>query len=105
LNLLKPNALGFIMAKYVKKIETPDLSQAFTPELLGQAIKARRTQSGLRIEDAAALCGVAKQTLMNVEHGQHTSQLESILQICTALGIKLFIQPWLLNDEEPNVWQ
>jgi len=93
------------MAKQIKRITSPDLSQTFTPELLGQAIKARRTQSMLRIEDAAALCGVAKQTYMKVEHGQQTAQFGYVLQICSALGIKLFIAPWQDNDEANNDWK
>lgn len=48
------------MEKQVKRLATPDLTQKLTPKLLGQVIKARRTQSNLRQEDAAALCGVAK---------------------------------------------
>ncbi len=92
------------MGKQIKRINTPDLKQMLTPGLLGQAIKARRTQSKLRIEDAAALCGVAKQTFMKIEHGQATVQLNHVLQICFALGIKLFIAPWT-EDEESNDWK
>lgn len=92
------------MPKRIKKLPTPDLSQPLKPELLGQAIKARRTQSHLRLEDAAALCNVAKDTLMQIEHGHHSSQLGSILQICNALGIKLFIQPWQENKEADDGW-
>ncbi|MFN7097742.1 MAG: helix-turn-helix domain-containing protein [Gammaproteobacteria bacterium] len=87
------------MVKQIKILKTPDLSQTLTPALLGQAIRARRTQSKLRLEDAAALCGVAKQTFMNIEHGQSTSQLSSILQICAGLGIKLHILPWYEMSE------
>lgn len=93
------------MAKKIKKINTPDLKQMLTPALLGQAIKARRTQSKLRMEDAAALCGIAKQTYMKIEHGQQTVQFSHVLQICTALGIKLFIAPWPDNDENSNDWK
>lgn len=93
------------MAKQVKKITTPNLKQMLTPTLLGQAIKARRTQSNLRIEDAAALCGVAKQTYMKIEHGQQTVQFSCVLQICSALGIKLFIAPWSDTDEVSNDWR
>lgn len=93
------------MAKQIKKTDTPDLNQTLTPALLGQAIKARRTQSKLRMEDAAALCGVAKQTYMKIEHGQHTVQFGYVLQICSALGIKLFIAPWLNSDEASNDWK
>lgn len=91
--------------RQIKKLETPELNQILTPKLLGQAIKARRTQSNLRLEDAAALCGVAKQTLMMIEHGQSTSQLVSVLRVCAALGIKLFIEPWHSNDEVNNEWK
>lgn len=92
------------MPKKIVKIDTPNLSQLLTPALLGQAIKARRTQSNLRLEDAALLCGVAKQTLMNVEHGIDC-QFSSVLQICSALGIKLSILPWHSFDEVRDDWQ
>lgn len=91
------------MARQVKALPTPPLSNPLTAELLGQAIKARRTQSGLRLEDAAALCGVAKQTLMKIEHGSPTARLDSILQVCAGLGVKLAIQPW--NMEVSDDWQ
>ncbi|MBT4962861.1 MAG: helix-turn-helix transcriptional regulator [Francisellaceae bacterium] len=77
------------MANKILKNETPELGQPLTAELLGRAIRARRTQSGLRLEDTAALCGVAKQTLQNIEKGTGKSKLETILQICKGLGIKL----------------
>lgn len=82
------------MANKIKTVDTPDLKQALTPELLGAVIKARRTQSNLRLEDAAALSGVAKQTLMCMEQGKSSAQLDSILKVCTGLGIKLFIAPF-----------
>jgi len=91
--------------KKIIRIAVPDLKLPLTAELLGKAIKARRTQSNLRLEDAAALCGVAKQTLMNIEHGKKGSQLGSILQVCSALGIKLSILPWHEDEEVNNDWQ
>ncbi len=93
------------MAKQIKKTQTPNLKQPLTAELIGQAIKARRTQSGLRLEDAAALCGVAKDTLMKIEHGQSSCQLGSLLQICAGLGIHCYIKPWLNTDESENEWR
>jgi transcriptional regulator with XRE-family HTH domain len=93
------------MAKQIKKLETPNLQQPLTVELLGKAIKARRTQSDLRLEDAAALCGVAKETFMKIEHGQPSCQLASVLQICSGLGINLFIKPWVENNEGENDWR
>lgn len=93
------------MAKQIKTLATPDLNQNVTPALLGQAVRARRTQSHLRLEDAAALCGVAKQTLQDIEHGQGTSQISTVLQICSGLGIKLCILPWSTDDEADDDWQ
>lgn len=92
------------MAKRIKKLSTPDLSQPMGAKLLGEAIKARRTQSNLRLEDAAALAGVAKQTFMQIEHGHETSQLGTILQICHSLGIRLSIKPWKEADEVDDGW-
>ena len=93
------------MPKKIKEINTPNLSQILTPALLGEAIKARRTQSKLRMEDAAALCGVAKQTFMKIEHGHQAVEFSRVLQICSALGIKLFIAPWTDNEEDGNDWK
>jgi len=93
------------MGKHIKKHDTPDLSQTLTPQLLGQAVKARRTQSHLTLEDAAALCGVAKQTLLNIEHGHANSQLVTVLQICAALGLALHILPWHQPQGDADDWQ
>ena len=93
------------MANLIKKQAIPDLEQALTPLLLGQAVRAKRTQIGLRLEDAAALCGVAKQTLTNIEHGKASSKLSSILQVCEGLGIKLCIEPWIAEGEADDEWQ
>ncbi|MCO4754103.1 MAG: hypothetical protein KC478_06460 [Bacteriovoracaceae bacterium] len=51
------------MGKKVKSIAAPKEKGPLTPELLGKYVKAKRTQSGLRLEDAALICGVAKETL------------------------------------------
>lgn len=90
--------------KKLTKLKNPAFEQTLTASLLGQAIKAKRTQSGLRLEDAAALCGVAKQTFMKIEHGHPASQLKSILKICSGLGIKIHIAPWHTEDEAADDW-
>ena len=85
---------------------TPDLRQPFSAALLGKAIKARRTQSNLRLSDAAALCGVAKQTLLNIEHGLATIKLESLLKICAGLGVNLSVLSWdVMEGDETDDWQ
>ncbi len=95
------------MSKTIAVVPTPDLSQAFSAELLGQAIKARRTQSQLTLDNAAALCGVAKQTLLAIEHGKQTIKLDSILKICQGLGLTLSVSPWSNSDVQEvfDDWQ
>lgn len=90
------------MAKLLKRQDSPDLSKPFSPILLGQAITARRTQSGLKLEDAAALAGVAKQTLMKIEHGNPNVSFNNILRVMSSLGISLTISPW--KEEVGDEW-
>lgn len=94
------------MAKKIKKLVSPDFNLPLSAQSIGDLVKARRTQSDLRLEDAAALCGVAKQTLMKIEHGHATCQLGSVLQVCAGLGINLYIKPWEKHmDEDENGWR
>ena len=91
------------MPKKIKQLKSPSLKEEINPSLLGKAVKARRTQSNLRLEDASALCGVAKQTLLDIEHGKPSTRLSTILQVCSGLGIKIYIAPWV-NEEEADDW-
>jgi transcriptional regulator with XRE-family HTH domain len=93
------------MSKKITILPTPNLKSPISPELIGYAIRAKRTQSQLRLEDAAALCGVAKQTLMNVEHGHANTQISTLLQICMSLGINITIMPWQENEDMNDEWQ
>lgn len=92
------------MAKRIKQLSNPVFNEPLTIKSLGEAIRARRTQSQLRLEDAAALCNVAKQTFTDVEHGKGSNQINTILQICSGLGIKLCILPWPTDSETENDW-
>ncbi|MFA6037575.1 MAG: helix-turn-helix transcriptional regulator [Legionellales bacterium] len=89
------------MAKKLKIISKPSAQKTLTAELLGQYVRAKRTQLGLTIEEAAAFCGVAKDTLMKVEHGHAKTQLCSVLEICKGLGIQLEVSE---ENEDENVW-
>lgn len=81
------------MAKVVKALKTPE-TQPLTKESLGQFVKARRTQSGLRLEDTALLCGVSKDTLTKIENGTGGVRFDSVLLVCRKLGIKLQLNSW-----------
>jgi len=80
--------------KKVKAIKAPSFHTPLTTESIGLFIKARRTQQGLNTQDAAMLCGISAHTLNNIENGIAGMKVATVLQICTALGIKLQIVPW-----------
>ncbi len=82
------------MAKRVKSIPTPKQSGYMTRELLGEFIRARRTQEGLKMHDVAMLCDISIATLTNIERAQADVRVDSILKVAKMLGIKIEIKPW-----------
>ena len=80
--------------KQVKSLATPDLNQALSLELVGKAIKARRTQQGLDMKTASMLCDISVVTLSKVENAAKGVRMDSILKVMTALGIKMSIESW-----------
>lgn len=71
----------------------PDSPELRTPAQLGAAVRAARTQSGLTLEAAAMLVGVAKQTLSDLETGRGTVSLGIALRVAEELGVSLFAVP------------
>ena len=61
--------------------------------VLGTALRAARTGAGMTLEDAAALLGVAKQTLNNLERGKDSVGLGLALKVAQGLGVALFVAP------------
>ncbi|GAC1409416.1 MAG: hypothetical protein NVSMB6_09270 [Burkholderiaceae bacterium] len=68
------------------------------PDSVAQAIKAARTQSNLRIVDAALLAGVALQTLVDIEAGSPGVSIGKVLQVAHALGVSFFVVPAAHRD-------
>jgi len=60
---------------------------------LGHAIRAARTQAGLRIQDAALALGMAVQTLVDIEAGRPGVSLGKIFDAAAGLGVDLFAFP------------
>ncbi|HIE15102.1 TPA: helix-turn-helix domain-containing protein [Candidatus Bathyarchaeota archaeon] len=83
--------------KQVKSLPTPDLKQPLSLELVGKAIRARRTQQGLDTKTAAMLCDVSVVTLSKIENAAKGVRMDSILKVMTALGIKMSIESWENN--------
>lgn len=80
--------------KQVKALATPDLSQVLSLELIGKAIRARRTQEGLDNKTAAMLCDVSVVTLSKIENASPGVRMDSVLKVMRALGIKMNIEHW-----------
>jgi transcriptional regulator with XRE-family HTH domain len=82
------------MARKVKPLATPIQTGALEAKVLGEFIRARRTQAGMGIHEAAAFCGVAVDTLARLEKALGDVRLSSVLKVCRMLGIVLKVEPW-----------
>lgn len=58
---------------------------------LGTRVRARRRASKLRIDDAAALCGVSVDLLSRLENGKSGVSTERLLAVLEGLGLVLLV--------------
>jgi transcriptional regulator with XRE-family HTH domain len=58
---------------------------------LGRLVRAQRRSSGLRIDDAAALCGVSVDLLSRLENGHSGVSSERLLKVLDGLGLAMAI--------------
>ncbi|WP_292657050.1 helix-turn-helix domain-containing protein [Nitratifractor sp.] len=84
--------------KQIKALPTPDLTQPLSLKLIGDAIRARRTQQKLDRKTAAMLCDVSVVTLGKIENASAGVRMESVLKVMAALGLKMQIDPWEDSD-------
>lgn len=64
------------------------------PQSFGQAIRAARTAAGMTLVDAAAMMGVSKQTLGDLEKATGSVGLVIALHVARELGVGVFaVQP------------
>jgi transcriptional regulator with XRE-family HTH domain len=59
---------------------------------LGLLVRNQRAQLGLRIDDAAALCGVSSDVLSRLENGKPVTT-NKLMLILNGLGMRLFTLP------------
>lgn len=71
----------------------PDEQIIESPDLLGEAIRAARTQSGLTLLEAALSAGVSKQTMQRIETDPSSVGFGLLLQVGRLLGVSLFVVP------------
>lgn len=65
---------------------------------LGRLVRDRRAQSGMRIDDAADLLGVSKDTLSRLENGRSVS-LEKVFKVLNGFGLNLL----LLDQQDASI--
>lgn len=80
------------MSKTVIPLSVPQTQPLLDAATLGKFVRARRTQTGMSIHEAAAFCGVAVGTLSKLETAGGDVKLSSILTVCAMLGITINIE-------------
>jgi transcriptional regulator with XRE-family HTH domain len=58
---------------------------------LGRIVRAQRRESGLRIDDAAALCGVSVDLLSRLENGRSGVSTDRVLKVMDGLGLAMVV--------------
>lgn len=72
-----------------------------TAEEIGRLVRAFRKEGGLTQLQLAALAGVGKTAIFDIEKGKETVQLNTLLKILEVLNIKLkLITPFELPTEK-----
>lgn len=59
---------------------------------LGRRIREKRKASGLRIDDAAALCGVSVDLLSRLENGKSGVATDRVLKVLDGLGLAMLVR-------------
>lgn len=77
------------MVKKVTVSNMPETEFIENTQALGQLIKAKRTEIGMKLADCAALCNVGINTLSRIENGNDNCTLAATFAVLHGLGIKL----------------
>jgi transcriptional regulator with XRE-family HTH domain len=75
----------------LQKPVIPATPQAADAGAIGRAVRAERLTAGLRIDDAAALCGVSVTVLSRLENATSAVTTKSLFKILDGLGLTLLI--------------
>lgn len=81
------------MARKITPIPLPASPIVDSTKAFGAFIRSLRTQQQLRIDDAAALCGVSVQLLSDLENGRRSVGLDKALTVAQQLGLTLLATP------------
>jgi ribosome-binding protein aMBF1 (putative translation factor) len=73
--------------------DLPRVQPVTTLRDIGEQIRAARRRQGLRIDDAASLCGVSVDLMSRLENGKGSVGTDKVLLVMAALGMELFVAP------------
>jgi transcriptional regulator with XRE-family HTH domain len=66
-------------------------TSALSLKELGRIIREKRRASALRIDDAAALCGVSVDLLSRLENGNSGVSTDRVLRVLDRLGLAMLV--------------
>jgi putative transcriptional regulator len=69
------------------------------PSEIGSLIKARRAQRDIGQEQLAAIVGISRYTLVDIETGKSDPKFSTVLKLADALGFRIALVP---SDVEIN---
>ncbi|WP_305816667.1 helix-turn-helix domain-containing protein [Photobacterium leiognathi] len=75
--------------KQVVPTDMPSLNAGFSTELLGKALRSKRTSLGMRVDDIADRLGVSRITVMKIEKGNSAVTFSHILKYLDVVGLSL----------------
>ncbi len=75
--------------KVVKAQPMPNLNSEFSMEMLGNAIRSKRTERGWRIDDLALKANLSRRTVMKIEKGDDNVTFSNIILLMDILGLSL----------------
>lgn len=81
------------MPRRVVPLSLPSSPRVRSRAEFGAFVRACRTRQGLRIDDAAALCGVSVQLLNALETGSRSVGLDKALHVAEQLGLAVLAVP------------
>ncbi|MFA7404747.1 MAG: helix-turn-helix transcriptional regulator [Pelobacteraceae bacterium] len=80
------------MTKTIISLVNPEPQPLTDAETLGRFVRARRSQAGMGIHEAAAFCGVAVGTMTKIERASGDVRLSTVLNVCRMLGITISLE-------------
>ncbi len=69
-------------------------------QAIGRLVRYHRTQAGLSRIDLAAIAGVGKTVVYDIENGKGTVRLNTLLKVLETLNISIFLDSPLMDRYE-----